>query len=118
MIKPNTKWKKINQMHMPNLLCQSRKKIGCAAKEANSGHLILNLCLYGPEGDTKSYFEKRGTPGSKCDPGYFSNDGLCSIYVEKKHGSVNGTMEKDENSGSCNFSFLMITVLLSMIMIF
>ncbi|CAO4367693.1 unnamed protein product [Caenorhabditis nigoni] len=100
------------------LIIPKQKKIGCSTQRKLHASSSYHFCLFGPEGGTESYFEERGTPGSKCDPGYYSNDGLCSLYNNKIHGNVNGTMEKAENSGPCNFSFFMITAFFSMIMIF
>ncbi|CAL2034396.1 unnamed protein product [Caenorhabditis brenneri] len=65
-----------DEMYPLELLLPAQKKIGCSYTKNGPDP---SVCLLGPENYFGSFFEARGTPGSKCDKGYTNNDGLCSL---------------------------------------
>ncbi|EGT49732.1 hypothetical protein CAEBREN_13827 [Caenorhabditis brenneri] len=65
--------KEHNTMHSFEWFLPAQKKFGCAIRDGT------HLCVLMPELYFASFFEARGTPGSKCDKGYSNNDGLCSL---------------------------------------
>ncbi|EGT49520.1 hypothetical protein CAEBREN_08204 [Caenorhabditis brenneri] len=60
-------------LHTFEWFLPAQKKFGCSIRYG------ANLCVLMPELHFGSFFEARGTPGSKCDKGYSNNDGLCSL---------------------------------------
>ncbi|EFO96281.1 hypothetical protein CRE_14620 [Caenorhabditis remanei] len=59
-----------------------QKTIGCGRKEENG--ITYVICLLGPEGNFTIFdttFQSQLTAGSKCDKGYYNEDGLCIVQI-------------------------------------
>ncbi|KAF1767620.1 hypothetical protein GCK72_007579 [Caenorhabditis remanei] len=59
-----------------------QKTIACGRKEDERVTLII--CLMGPEGNFTIFdtsFQSQSAAGSKCDKGYYNEDGLCIVQI-------------------------------------
>ncbi|KAF1767627.1 hypothetical protein GCK72_007586 [Caenorhabditis remanei] len=59
-----------------------QKTIACGRKE--DGGVTLIICLLGPEGNFTIFdtsFQSQLAAGSKCDKGYYNEDGLCIMQI-------------------------------------
>ncbi|EFO96344.1 hypothetical protein CRE_14621 [Caenorhabditis remanei] len=63
-----------------------QKTIACGRKEEEGGYRrgIYIICLLGPEGNFTIFdttFQWQASAGSKCDKGYYNEDGLCIVQI-------------------------------------